>query len=105
MEITGTVALIGDLQTFESGFTKREVVIKVQSGKYEDDLCLELLKDNVGIADGLTVGDEITAQLNIRSREYNGRWFTSVVAWKVDGGSAEPQTAQATTEDEDEIPF
>ena len=35
----------------------------------------------------LNIGDEITLYFDIESREYQGRWFTSIRGWK-----AEPRT-------------
>lgn len=34
----------------------------------------------------LAVGDDITLSFDIESREYNGRWFTSIRAWKAEKG-------------------
>ena len=34
------------------------------------------------------VGDEVTVSFDIESHEYNGRWFTQVRAWKIEGGTA-----------------
>jgi len=31
----------------------------------------------------INVGEKITASINIESREYNGRWYTDVRAWKI----------------------
>lgn len=46
----------------------------------------------------LNVGDDITLSFDIESREYNGRWFTSIRGWKADknvpggnGGNYQPQ--------------
>lgn len=32
----------------------------------------------------LSVGDDITLSFDIESREYNGRWFTSIRGWKAE---------------------
>ena len=52
----------------------------------------------------LEVGDVITLSFDIESREYNGRWYTSIRGWKADkegaaaapaaGAPAEVQTLQ-----------
>jgi hypothetical protein len=31
----------------------------------------------------LQTGSEITASIEVESREYNGRWYTDIRAWKV----------------------
>ena len=44
----------------------------------------------------LSVGDEITLSFDISSREYNGRWFTSISGWKVEKAVA-PQAQGVPT--------
>lgn len=45
----------------------------------------------------LNVGDDITLSFDIESREYQGRWFTSIRGWKADkvnaGAPAQTQPA------------
>lgn len=36
----------------------------------------------------LSVGDEITLSFDIESREYNGRWYTSIRGWKAEKAAA-----------------
>ena len=51
-------------------------------------------------------GTEIKASLNIESREYNGRWYTDIRAWKIEangpasqgGGYASSDTFHADPE-------
>jgi len=55
-------------------------------------------------------GSEIDVEFNPVSREYNGKWYTNVNIWKVEGGSQRsmPQgtTTQATPEEEiGDLPF
>lgn len=40
------------------------------------------------------VGDDVTAFVDIESREYNGKWYTSVRAWKVTRGVVAVPDAQ-----------
>lgn len=35
----------------------------------------------------LSVGDDITLSFDIESREYNGRWYTSIRGWKAEKGA------------------
>ena len=43
----------------------------------------------------LNVGDEIVLSFDINSREFNGRWFTSISGWKVEKAGAQQQPAAA----------
>ncbi len=44
-------------------------------------------------------GDEVTVSFDIESREFNGRWYTSIRAWRVQHGlvAATTPTPTATT--------
>lgn len=106
-ELTGKIKLIQDEQQFNSGFRKREIVVTVEDGKYSQDILLEFLQDKIALLDSFSPGQEVTVSFNIRGREYNGRYFNNLAAWKITaagaaaeapnaGASAWPE-AQATT--------
>ena len=75
-ELTGTLKPLMDLQTFASGFTKREFVMEVKDVNYPQMIKFECVKDKTAILDGLAIGDEITVTFDIRGNEYNGRYFS-----------------------------
>ncbi len=43
----------------------------------------------------LNVGDTIKLSFDIESREYNGRWFTSIRGWKSEPATGAPMSAPA----------
>jgi hypothetical protein len=43
----------------------------------------------------LAIDDSVTVSFDIESREYNGRWYTTVRAWKVDKGVAQASAPQS----------
>ena len=120
-DLTGKVKLIQDAQTFGSGFTKREMVVIVEDGKYPQEINLEFVQDKVSLLDTVEVGQEVTVTFDIRGREYNGRYFNNLQGWKLQAGSAAPAAAAAPAGDkppatdkdvpadfdeyEDDIPF
>jgi len=105
-ELTGKVKLIQEPQTFASGFTKREVVLTVEDGKYPQEINLEFLQDKVSLLDNLSEGQEIKVFFDIRGREYNGRYFNNLVGWKIEGGegAAAPVPAAAAADDRPPLP-
>ena len=109
-DLTGKVKLIQDAQTFGSGFTKREVVVVVEDGKYPQEISLEFVQDKVSLLDNVQPGQEVTITFDIRGREYNGRYFNNLQGWKVasagdsDGFNQEPPPADSSDFDDD-IPF
>lgn len=120
-DLTGKVKLVQEPQTFASGFTKREVVVTVEDGKFPQDINLEFLQDKVSLLDNVSEGQEVKVFFDIRGREYNGRYFNNLVGWKLETSeNAEapaapapagddrppmPDETEAPSEFDDEIPF
>lgn len=110
LKINGTVKLLNETQTFDSGFTKREFVITTLE-QYPQDVKLEVTQQRVELLDSLNVGDTVDVFFNIRGNEYNGRYFVNLQAWKIESQSSapapqpvEPQSHSTDDEGED-LPF
>jgi hypothetical protein len=97
-DLTGKIKLIQDAQTFGSGFTKREMVVVVEDGKYPQEINLEFVQDKVSLLDTVSVGQEVTVTFDIRGREYNGRYFNNLQGWKIQAGEAAAAPAPAAGE-------
>lgn len=112
-KLKGKVKIVQDAQTFGSGFTKREVIITVEEGKYPQDISLACVQDKVSLLDSVGVGAEVEADFNIQGREHNGRYFNNLICWKLSvlsaGASvAPPESAppeQTPAVDDEDIPF
>jgi hypothetical protein len=115
-DLTGKVKLVQDAQTFGSGFTKREVVVIVEDGKYPQEISVEFVQDKVSLLDTVQAGQEVTITFDIRGREYNGRYFNNLQGWKIQSVGAVPagnENPPASDKDvpadfeeyEDDIPF
>ena len=88
---TGTISHIGQTETVgQSGFQKRGFVVSSQDGQYTNEYAFELVKDKVDRLDRYSVGQSVTVNFNIRCREYNGRWYTNLTAWKIDAEQSAP---------------
>lgn len=87
-DLTGKIKLIQEPQTFNSGFTKREMVVTVEDGKYPQDISLEFVQDKAALLDGLQPDQEVTVTFDIRGREYNGRYFNNLQGWKIAAADA-----------------
>jgi hypothetical protein len=113
-DLTGKIKLIQDAKTFDSGFTKREMVVTVEDGKYPQEINIEFVQDKVALLDSLEVGKEVTVTFDIRGREYNGRYFNNLQGWKIVTLGDEPAITQEDQSrpspapsnfDADDIPF
>lgn len=85
-EIEGTLKVISEVQSFASGFTKREFVVEVEDGKYPQMIKFEVVKDKTALLDQLSEGDPVSVAFDIRGNEYNGRYYVNLNAWKVERG-------------------
>ena len=112
-ELSGKIKLIQDPKTFDSGFTKREMVVTVEDGRYPQEINLEFVQDKVALLDDLQPGQEVKIHFDIRGREYNGRYFNNLQGWRVEvlGGDDEPPPADdsqyppPSDYGDDDIPF
>jgi hypothetical protein len=59
-------------------FVSQEFVVVVPNGNYMDDVCFRAFGDACGKIAGLKAGDDVRVTFTVRSREWNGRWFTDL---------------------------
>src|SRR5690606_337485 len=104
MEISGTVVSLLPLQSGQgkNGTWKKQEFILETPGQYPKKVCLSLWGDKVD-ENRLSPGDKITASINIESREYDGRWYTDVRAWKIQK-STQDQREMAPPPDQSFMP-
>ncbi len=111
MEVLGKIKVIGNVETFGTDFTKRNLVVTTNE-KYPQDLNLEFVKDKCSLLDSYKVGDEVKVGINLRGREWINpegvsKYFNSIIGWRIDKevieqGVTEPTTASNEPSD---LPF
>jgi hypothetical protein len=87
LQIKGTVKQILEVQSGESknGPWKKQDFILETPGKFPRLVCVTQWGDQID-KNNITEGETITAFIDLQSREYNGKWYTDVKAWKVEKG-------------------
>lgn len=94
MEFEGTVFKILPVTQGTSArgpWQRQDVVFDVPSGSFTDKLAVTFFNrpdDVARLKEGLTY----KVSINLRSREYNGRWYTDITAWRVQ--DAQPATPE-----------
>lgn len=103
MEIQGTVVQVLPLQegvgkASQKPWKKQDYILEIQSGQFPKKVCFNLWGDNIDRF-AIKEGEFLTVQIDIESREFNGRWYTDVRAWQVDRGmgGVMPQPAQPSS--------
>ncbi len=118
LELEGKIVQIMDPVTGEGRngpWRKQEFVIETP-GEYPKKVCLVVWGDKINLNE-FQVGESIKAGIDIASREYNGRWYTDIKAWRIDrageGGQQGPVDRPAPDNftdippevDGDDLPF
>lgn len=117
-ELSGSVKVVMDQMTFDSGFTKREFVVTTRD-QYPQDVKFETVRDKTSLCDKLQPGMDVTVHFDIRGNEYKDKYFVNLNAWRVETGAAAPAAAASSkdeppldtdlpdsaAEDEEDYPF
>lgn len=125
-DYTGVVEKVLDTQTFQSGFTKRDLIVTDDIGsesRYPNHLPFTFKKDGVNLLSGIKPGDRVKIHFAIDGREWQSpqgqvKYFTDLTGLKIevlngDGTSTEPVPEPAIPDDAaldasaavDDLPF
>lgn len=129
LEIEGKIIRKLNVQTGVSqrgNWSKQEFIIEYQEGSYPSQACFSVWgEDKVKDLERFQIGDSVKVSFNISSREYNGRWYTDLRAWRIDtagsqasapapqaadpvqetGNTQAPAPAAADDSQDDDLPF
>jgi hypothetical protein len=89
MDIKGKVIQLLPLQSGmgKKGQWRKQEFIVETPGQYPKKVCLSIWGDKIDQFN-LSVGDQVSVQVDLESREYNGRWYTEARAWKLEKTSS-----------------
>ncbi len=81
-------------------WSKQEFVIEYQEGNYPTQVCMNVWgEEKVKDLAQFQGGETVKVSFNLSSREYNGRWYSDIRAWKIERvGAAAPQAQGQTPE-------
>ncbi len=82
-EIEGILVKKYDIENKTSSFQTREFVITTE-GTYPQFVKFQLTQDKCQIIDTCNEGDRIKVLFDLRGREWQGKYFTNLNAWKVE---------------------
>lgn len=101
MNVQGTIVSILPDQTGVSKagkeWSKKEFVIETDD-QFPKNIAFTLFGDKIGLLNGKKQGDKVDVHFNLESREFNGKWFHNINAWKIDEGEAEEEYTPPTPE-------
>jgi hypothetical protein len=118
MQLTAKLIQLLPLQTGsgKNGQWKKQDVIVETDGTYPKKICISIWGDKIDES-VLKTDNLLKIDFDVESREYNGRWYTDVKAWKIElaGATTSPaakkedddvfDTSFTSTDNNDDLPF
>ena len=97
LEIEGKLLEVHAEQSGEgkNGTWRKKSFVIETGDQYPKKICFVVWGDRINILDSFSQGDSLKVSFDVESREYNGRWYTDVKAWRIEGQQA--QQPQQTT--------
>lgn len=109
--IKGKITSIGEVRALENGAKVIDFRVET-SEQYANLYSFDMYKaaDRAEHVDNFIkynkVGDNVRVEWNVRTNDYNGRFFTSLSPWRVDKiDQAQPVQDSIVTDDTDDLPF
>jgi Protein of unknown function (DUF3127). len=112
MDISGKILQLLPVQTGQgrNGTWKKQEFILETGDTYPKKVCIAVWGDKVDMS-SLQPGDMVDVSFDVESREFNGRWYTDVKAWKVNkkgntgANTGLPEQVDIPPAGDDDLPF
>lgn len=83
-KLKGKLILKSEPKQISDKFTVMDFVIQTPDEKYPQSIQFQLLNDRIQEMDKFTIGEELEVTFDIRGREYNGKYYNSLNAFKIE---------------------
>lgn len=121
MEISGKLYKKFDAKQITERFTKRELVVEIEDGRYPQLIMFQLTGKRIDILDDFQEGDAVNVEFSLRGREWTSpqgdiKYFNSLEVWSLQkaGGRRDdrddddpplPDEPPPGAMDADDVPF
>lgn len=102
MQITAKLIQLLPVQsgTSKNGIWKKQDIVVETKGQYSKKICISIWGDKI-YQSQLQLGNTLTIDFDLESREYNGKWFTDVKAWKIEVDGSKPHVGMSDSDPSD----
>ncbi|MCB0570226.1 MAG: DUF3127 domain-containing protein [Phaeodactylibacter sp.] len=98
-EVEGKLIKKYDTENKTGTFQAREFVIEVMSGNYPQFVKFQLVQDRCSLLDPFEEGEPIKVHFDLRGREWQGKYFTNLNAWRLEKANAQAAAPPADAGD------
>lgn len=96
-EIEGKLLKKYDTESKSASFQAREFVLEIVDGNYPQFIKFQLTQDRCALLDASNEGEQIKVHFDLRGREWQGKYFTNLNAWRIEKPTPAAATAPAAT--------
>ena len=105
MEISGKIIELLPEKSGESangGWRKQEFILETEA-QYPKKICFMVWGDKIDDFN-IQQGENVEISVDLESREYNGRWYTDVKAWKASRLGVDADSSQSFGSQDSNVP-
>lgn len=85
VELKGTVHAIFAEEQISDNYKKKSIVISVdEETSYPQQIICHAGNTKIDLLNGLTHGNKVVVNCNLKGRENNGRYFNNLEIWKLE---------------------
>lgn len=92
-EVEGKLHRIFPTEQKTASFQAREFVIEIPDGNYPQFVKFQVVQDKCSLLDQFKEGERLKVSFDLRGREWQGKYFTSLNAWRIDRAGAGDEPA------------
>lgn len=115
LEITAKLEKLLPVQSGTSArgnWSKQDFIVQTQE-TYPRTICINVWgEEKVNELSKFSLGSVLKISLNLESREYNGKWYSDIRAWKIEAVTSNNASQDISSEvyagadnEEDDMPF
>lgn len=96
MQLTAKLIQVLPVQTGNGKngqWKKQDIVVETTESQYPKKICVSVWGDKISESQ-LVIGSLLTISFDVESREFNGKWYTDVKAWKVESAGSASKSSQ-----------
>tara|TARA_X000001382_G_scaffold101953_2_gene76660 strand:- start:1773 stop:2108 length:336 start_codon:yes stop_codon:yes gene_type:complete len=86
-------------------WSKKAFIVKTED-KFPKEVCFTLFGEKVSLLDSHSIGSQVEVHYNLSSREFKGKYYHNIDAWKIDSETAtSTQSEWKSAKETSDLPF
>ena len=103
-ELTGRLHKVFPTESKSDRFQARDFVVEISPNGYTQYVKFQLTQDKCDIIENFNEGNDVKVSFDLRGREWQGKYFTNLNAWKVENLVTETFSADPGPQEPDQMP-